>query len=505
MWCGKIVRTRLLWPQNVPRSFISAPYRFSPTQIHGFSTKSDLFTLDFDLEEIDTKSSEASQKPSGSESKQQVSTSDENEVSSKGEIANIHGIPHPSVGETHNRQKDPVSESADREKLDDVLAGLMFDYSEAPENKDPSIDSLFGDIFDKKPSSTLSSNLLSDEELSDFDIDGSRHSKSTVKPNKKPADENVLADERELFEKIFATYSQADETTGSSDKLHQSVLSNLQDSFATVTKPAHAASPPRHAVENLSDTENRAIDENTRHALAATLKYIDELPTREAVVAFARDFFARFQLTEFPKTSFYLHKRRGESTGAYLARHEELSDETRRQSEATPESPVLNAFTTPVLFNHVISVLTNTHHAGALSLSLFNSAKEDLNLYTNVCNQLTYNEMLKVYWVFFGKRSLCEIELIVVEMMNNGFAGDKYTFSILKEILSTYYAMKKGQSNYNPGGQSIWSKEDEKRARNLSEKLEVLGKKLQREQFFAQGRPRISSNARNSGNSRRYK
>ncbi|OBA22788.1 hypothetical protein METBIDRAFT_37446, partial [Metschnikowia bicuspidata var. bicuspidata NRRL YB-4993] len=293
-----------------------------------------------------------------------------------------------------------------------------------------------------------------------------------------------VADEKDLFEKIFATYAQSEASSTAADIVQRRVLANLQDS---VRAPAAAADhvPVALATERLSGREQGVAERKTVEALAPTLEYIDQMTTREAVVGFTRRVLEGCVAGVAQRRDFHLHKAKGETSKAFLTRHARLSRQVRAQSEASPGAPVLNAFTVPVLFNHVLRAVAARLHDGALALSLFNRVKTDLRLYSVVCNQATYNEMLKVHWVFFGKRSLCEIELLVVEMQNNGFAGDGQTFVVLLKILAAYHAMKAGRSSFSPGGLPVWAHEDDKRVRNLAAKLQVLGKLLERERLLA--------------------
>ncbi|KAM9928945.1 hypothetical protein OXX59_001498 [Metschnikowia pulcherrima] len=450
---------------------------FRSFQNRSLSSKHDLFTMDLDIDMKSTENeirSESSPrelfKPMSQEPGQRKSTE---------KIANFD---ESAENDAHyiDDEKSGTSSQQDKEYLNSILADIVLEAPDQPRKDDAELDSIFGDFLAEKPFSESSRDALFDRDFADFDISGGERENS-FEPSEESSENRVLADEKELFEKIFATYSQTEDVAETNDKLPEMVLSNLRDSFSTVNK---SPQPVSQATETLSTKETNTIEETTTEALEKTLHYIGASPNMEGVVDFARTMFDQFP-TKYVEEQFFLHKRKGEPSDAYLERHVQLSEEIRIQSEESPEKPVLNAFTMPVLFNHVISVLCTQHHDGGLALSLFNSTKENLLLYTTVCNQRTYNEMLKVHWIFYGKRSLCEIELIYVEMLNNGFAGDIHTFVIMKQILNTYYSMKAGKSNFNPGGFPVWSKEDEKRARNLTSKLEVLGKRLHKEKFFS--------------------
>lgn len=347
--------------------------------------------------------------------------------------------------------------------FEDIFADLLLD-TKSEETKSPGLDQIFEELSMKEPSKEV-------------DIDRTDEELLAESPSK--TRKELLAEEKKLFQKIFDTYAQKEDTTESPDRLHEQVLFNLQDSFSRVSKTDDVGA------EQVSIEDGEELQKSVESALGPTLEHLLALGNKSEVVAFAQDFFRRFVEKDY--NNLYMYRKKRESMRAYTERHMQLCEEIKQQSEATPSRPLLNSLTMPLLFNHVLHLLSSQHYDGELVITLFNAAKADINLYTIVCNQTTYNEMLKVYWVYMGKCTLCEIELIVVEMMNNGFAGDMTTFSILKEILGTYHTMRMGQSIYNPGGQPIWSKEDERRAQNLGEKLRKMSTQLKAEKKLSLG------------------
>ncbi|ODV69075.1 hypothetical protein HYPBUDRAFT_152264 [Hyphopichia burtonii NRRL Y-1933] len=102
-------------------------------------------------------------------------------------------------------------------------------------------------------------------------------------------------------------------------------------------------------------------------------------------------------------------------------------------------------------------------------------------------NQQTYNEILRTYWIYFGKSNLYGIEMIFTEMRNNGFEGDLMTVNIVKQILIDYYNLKLGKNdNLHLELNSdikvpIWTIEDDARANNLQRQIQHLASSLVRE------------------------
>lgn len=332
-----------------------------------------------------------------------------------------------------------------------------------PEHEAENLFDVFDDLFPSKKQASEEVSSLFDRMLEE---------RSVMKeaPSQPPQNSDVIREERSLFEKIFENYSQSDNADRSAERVHESVLTSLQDSF-----------PENHAKSSqgrVSQDEKSEANDIYTTALEPTVSHITNLATREQLAGFALNFFklASSQNREAPE--FYLRKRKGETFKEYDARKQKALGEIEARCKEDPSRPMLNAFTMPIIFNLLIKAASEIHHDGALALTLFNASKEDLGLYTVLCNQKTYNEMIKVHWIHFGKASLCEVELLVVEMMNSGFMGDRFTFAILKEVLATYHLMRMGKTKYNPGGIPIWLKEDEQRARNLNGKLKIMSQNL---------------------------
>lgn len=146
-------------------------------------------------------------------------------------------------------------------------------------------------------------------------------------------------------------------------------------------------------------------------------------------------------------------------------------------SGSTPPIPKLNVLTMPIVFNAVLKRLSTRLFRGDLAYYLFNMLKGDIDLYTICCNQETYNEILKIQWVYFGKSNLYGVELTFVEMLNHGFQGDLVTYNIVKQIILDYYEMKMGKSVLY-GNFPRWTQEDDRRVRNLEKNLVNLANSL---------------------------
>lgn len=341
---------------------------------------------------------------------------------------------------------DRPAECADKDLLDDIFADLV-----APDPSSNELDRLF------ESAST---------EAKSIDLD--RSTETLLEEQSPPP-----LEEQRLFQKIFDTYSQSPLAADRNDKLQELVLFNLQQSFVTSGAP-----PPTAKHDPLPHSATKETLDNVQTALAPTLDFLGACSSKVELLAFLRNTVSKYMAMPRDNDKFYIYKAKSERMPAYKARCERLCHDIERQSAADPRDPVLNVLTMPILFNCVLRVLSTKMYDGQLALTLFNTLKENIDLYTVVCNQQTYNEIMKIYWVYMGKASLCEVELVFVEMQNNGFVGDLATFSILKEILASYHSMRMGNTVYNPSGAPIWCQEDERRARNLGNKLRVLGNAL---------------------------
>lgn len=355
-----------------------------------------------------------------------------------------------------NQQSTSTPDSELQTFTDQVLADFVLHTKSQPNPLDQ--------ILDK----------MSNEDLSDLDhLKAAAHTRSvgaTSEDAPEPVeDSDSIQKEKSLFDEIFARYS-TENTEKQKEQwrfdLSDQVLSTLQESFSK------ASSTKATSVS----TEEQELEKMAASALMKTTEYVSGIKSSQDLMLFCQTLFLRYTNEDFDKSTFYLRKQRHESSSDFAERQKEVCRAIEANSNEFPENPVLTSQTMPIIFNSILETFMTKYYDAASALTLFNLAKEDLALYTVVCNQTTYNKMLVAYWIFYGKASLYEVELLVVEMMNNGFNGDLETFAILKEILMSYHTIRMGKTIYNPNGMPIWSREDEKRAANLGTKLQKIGR-----------------------------
>lgn len=372
---------------------------------------------------------------------------------------------------------------------DDILADFLLDTES--ESSPTSLDQLLkkfsnDDFSDISQNSTnyIDDDFLSLEQENSF----SRSSKQDMNKfshelNTKGQNEHK---ERDLFLEMCEKYSQFEEDATRLRDLLESVLSTLQDSYSKPNKKAEGKLNKRaEGIKTVLEKERvlKDLELQFADALSGTTEYLSTL-NRAELMTFCKDFIARFKSGDYEKSLFRVKRLRNELEEEYIERQKLVCKEVEAASIARPQEPLLTMQTMPILFNHVLKLMCSKFYDGSSALTLFNIAKKDISLYAILCNQTTYNKILKLYWVFYGKSTLYEVELTVVEMLHNGFKGNLETFAILKEILTSYHTMRMGKTVYNPCGMPIWSEEDERRALNLGHKLKRMGDQFKDKRFY---------------------
>lgn len=301
-------------------------------------------------------------------------------------------------------------------------------------------------------------------------------------------EKKIIEEEKQLFQNIFNSYVKP------TDKDEQSeLLQNLRDSVNIsknqIDDILSSTTSTRYKLTNVSGRLKDELFTKTKDALEPTIKYIltsPDLGSSNLLTQYLRTVFTSWfeiiKKAQSDKVVFedvYLNKLLKKST-KFSEKHDKFVNSVYVQSMEHPSNPILNFFTLPIIFNSILNTIAMKHHDGQLALSLFNFLKKDINLYTVCCNQQTYNEILRIQWLFYGKSNLYGIEIIFIEMLNNGFSGDLMTFNILKQIIIDYHSLKMGQASLNEAKLPIWSKEDDKRVENLERKLNTLANVLRR-------------------------
>lgn len=391
----------------------------------------------------------------------------------------------------HEKKQDEIIDSKKgNDDFNDLLSSLNLDGDS--NNND---EGLFD--FEKLGEMTkdhLSSkqNKTQTEEFNPIDVDKNDENifdLSFLDMNKTNDNEKkIIEEEKQLFQNIFNSYVKPTDRDEQSE-----LLQNLRDSVNISKNQINdiltSSTSARNKLPNVSGRLKDELFTKTRDALKPTLEYIhtsSDLGTSNSLTQYLRTVFTSwFEIVEKAQSDkvvfedVYLNKLLKKST-KFSEKHDKFINSVYVQSTEHPSNPILNVFTLPIIFNSILNTIAMKYHDGQLALSLFNFLKKDINLYTVCCNQQTYNEILRIQWLFYGKSNLYGIELIFIEMLNNGFSGDLMTFNILKQIIIDYHNLKMGQASLNEAKLPIWSKEDDKRVENLERKLSTLAYVLKR-------------------------
>ena len=158
--------------------------------------------------------------------------------------------------------------------------------------------------------------------------------------------------------------------------------------------------------------------------------------------------------------------------------HQSVVDQIAKQSLLSPKDPVLNAISLPIITNHILKILGFRFFNGELLMSLFHLLKENVYLHTLCCNQETYNQVLKICWIYYGSVDLLQFEKVFVEMKFMGFPGDVSTCNILKVVIDQYNAMARGKSVLNKFGARVFTKDDNARIDFFTREFEAQRLKI---------------------------
>lgn len=307
----------------------------------------------------------------------------------------------------------------------------------------------------------------------DTSMDASPFKKSLLEDEDDVKHDDVKQ-ERELFDKVFhkvfEKYNQADKFEFNK-QTSLGMRSTLQDTMKNPkSKLDRQVTLAMRVTNRLKQDTIDAMFSEFSKAIKPTLDILSEMSTRQELSAFLSRILKRFQQKDYNKKEFALSMKKNETVANFSKRYVSLSEEAKKISELDGSNPMICAYTVPLVFNKVLQELLFRFHDAEFALTLFNLVKKDLSLYMVCCNQDTYNEMLRMIWVYYGKSSLAEVEMTFLEMKNNGFPGNVDTYRILREIILQYHMAKLGKGT----GFSFWLKEDEKRVRNLEKSLSKL-------------------------------
>lgn len=381
-------------------------------------------------------------------------------------------------------ENDSISPQKNQE-FDKILDSLVFHFDEleAPKeansqpqvhnsqetNDKPEFDlSLFESLLRNADATATEDISFEDEEENGFKME----------------DDDIIDEEKKLFGKVFQTYLK-DESNKNDKAKRIEYYSSIKKSKEDIDNLINLTSTERKqsvSFDSVSAQFKQQFFDRTKLAINPTLNHIDHLRSVEAKLEFLNAIIARFQSqikTPQGRNEIFLGKQLRKNSKNFTAKHESLIDSMSQTSIKLADSPVLNVFTIPLIFNKTLHSLSFQNYQGTLALSLYNLLKKDVNLYTVFINQQTFNEILRINWIFNGKLNLHGIEMIFLEMVNNGFTGDIMTYKIIKQVLLDYCRLRIG--NYSGSTNKdvpIWTEEDNKRFKKLVGKTHQLANEL---------------------------
>ncbi|KAK6197544.1 uncharacterized protein RJT21DRAFT_123369 [Scheffersomyces amazonensis] len=350
----------------------------------------------------------------------------------------------------HSSIEDELLKSHEEFELHKSQRGRLDSTLEEDQTSPPIIDDLFGQDF--------------------LDMGKIRE----VITKKKPQEKETLAN-------LFRSLQTEDHTgrsgpSGSQSWSHKNSIRETREQFDRTLSSTRIG---------LSAIYMKELNKQVQEALKPTLDYINELKSVSDIVDYydglIQEWYKYEDKVKQDESLFetiYLHKLLKDST--LDEKHREFIDELIVKTQENPQSPKLNALTFSVIFNHILRVLAFKYHDGLTALSLYNLLKKDLQLYTIICNQETYNDVLRILWIYRGKTDLYPFEMTFLEMKHCGFDGDFKTFNILKQVLLDYYQLRFGKADGINGQNhsAIWSQEENRRSQALEGRLRQLYQRL---------------------------
>ncbi|CUM68396.1 uncharacterized protein PRCAT00006119001 [Priceomyces carsonii] len=347
-------------------------------------------------------------------------------------------------------------EASDSKKgIDDLLASLKLDEDLVNEESNN----------EKLSNMTKKHFASSNKEVSTYNKEDTDKGRFTDKPS----DKNIVEEERRLFQNIFESYMKPLEQDNSKNQFFK-LKDTVKITDRAIEKLVDTNQRNKYDLDSVSSDLKKDLFNKSKAALGPSIDYVGKIDSIDELFGFLRRIFKDWRKEEDKHDIQLLLEENNNNR---------FTNEIAARSESQPDLPILNAFTLPIIFNKVLHDLSFKFKDGQAALTLFNLLKKDINLYTIVCNQQTYNEILRTQWIYTGKSNLYAIEMTYIEMLNNGFTGDKVTFNILKSIILDYYNLKMANSNLNKVSRlPIWTGEDDKRVRNLEGKLENLARNL---------------------------
>ena len=185
------------------------------------------------------------------------------------------------------------------------------------------------------------------------------------------------------------------------------------------------------------------------------------------------------KLAQMRQEIFVQHLFRPTDNNRWLDVHEEYVNNVEVQSRLSPENPICDVITLPIIFNEIIDCLAFKFNQGQLAMSLFDLIEKDFTFHTIAVNQQTYNLILRLVWVYYGNTNLNQFHKRYHRMNSLGFTGDVKTLNILKTVYNEYDRLKNGKLIFNNSNNAIYTPEDNMRMEYFEKEYNRLKDRLE--------------------------
>ncbi|KAL6449551.1 hypothetical protein SBY92_004465 [Candida maltosa Xu316] len=180
--------------------------------------------------------------------------------------------------------------------------------------------------------------------------------------------------------------------------------------------------------------------------------------------------------------NIYLHKLfQGKEKWVWTERHDVVIKKIQDHSTLNPNAPLCNVLTLPIIFNHSLKLFTYKFSNVNIPLSMINLLQANANLFAISTNQQTFNEVLRMIWIFYGNINLHQVYNAYRSMKFLGFPGDIQTFNILKVVIMECDRMKNGKSVFNKHGDLIFTPDDNLRMEYFRKEYYRLKDRLEKQ------------------------
>ncbi|CAI5757117.1 unnamed protein product [Candida verbasci] len=223
----------------------------------------------------------------------------------------------------------------------------------------------------------------------------------------------------------------------------------------------------KSAIKSLDIDIKNKLDEKCKEALNPTIEFLDSIPNSLELYKCLSSFFNQTSKLLEDHKSFNIIYLPELSNKEWSSVHDDLIERIATQSTEYPKEPLINVLTIPIILNFSLKKIGFRFYNGPLAMSIFNQLKSNVPLYFISCNQQTYNEILRIVWIYYGIIDLYQFEKKFTEMKIMGYEGDVTTFHILKVVIDEYNGLRHGKSDFNKYGTEIQPIENIDRERFL--------------------------------------